>query len=280
MSSMDGIERMISNEEFQIMVDELLVQNPPSSEMLAYIAERHLRSWVRKWCAEDTVLSGRGFEDDIMQLIHLRLMKTVVSKFLLKEVTNGCINYDPKGFEGWLHTVGRNITRDYADAVRRRDFRSVEVYDNLTDSEYDKIETSEEKIEKLQEAFSIAVASNKRIYIVLTWMSEYIFMLSLDISKIKANDIVLAQFENTTLFEMNDMLMSAAKKIPWLNVTGEQRDMISGALNKSWDNDRVWGEVKFSEFLMKKGGKKAISDWMNRMNNYIKRVMENGTSEI
>lgn len=270
---------MISNEEFQIMVDELLVQKLPSSNMLAYIAEKNLKSWVRKWCAEDPALRGRGFEDDIMQSIHLKLMKTVVSKFLLNEGANGRVNYDPEGFGGWLYRVGYNLTKDYADGVRRRDFRSGELYDNLADEESEEVETSEEKIEKLKEAFSIAIASNKRIYIVLTWVSEYIFILNFDISKIKANDMVLMQFENTTLFEMNDMLMTAAKKIPWLNVTAEQKNMLSGALNKEWDGNRVYGEVRYSEFLMKKGGKKAISDWMNRMNNYIKRVMENGTSE-
>ena len=31
--------------------------------------------------------------------------------------------------------------------------------------------------------------------------------------------------------------------------------------------------MKYSEFFMKKGGKATISDWVNRMNNMIKRVM-------
>ena len=77
--------------EFDTMVNELLYSTPASFDMLCSIAEKTLRPSVINWCKNEDCLRGKGYEDDIMQEIHLRLMKTTVDYFLI-------------GYLGWQTT--------------------------------------------------------------------------------------------------------------------------------------------------------------------------------
>ena len=81
-----------TKEEFETMVQELLFSDPISFDMLCQIANKTLRSTVIHWCRLEDCLRGRGFEDDIMQEIYLRLMKTTVDYFLLRHDIEGAFN--------------------------------------------------------------------------------------------------------------------------------------------------------------------------------------------
>ncbi len=67
------------------MVKELLCDEKTSFSMLCHIAEKTLKPSVIAWCREDECLCGRGYENDIMQEICIRLIKTTVSSFLVRE---------------------------------------------------------------------------------------------------------------------------------------------------------------------------------------------------
>ncbi len=269
-----------TQEEFDIMVKELLYTEKASFKMLCHIAEKTLKPSVINWCKEDDCLCGRGYADDIMQEICLRLIKTTVSSFLVRGNIEGPYNNDPEGFEDWMFRVAKNIKHDFAEKVRYIDFRTEDidnpalakipaVVDKYNDKEY---------LEKLKNAFSIVISSDVSVYKILTWLAQFIFMLEYDVTKIKSNELIISAFENMSLSEMYDMILVASEKIPWISISSEQNKKIQSALRKIYQNDVTYGETQYKDFFMKHNGevsgKKSISDWMNRMNNMIRRKTE------
>ena len=270
-----------TREEFDIMASQMLEQKPISYEMLTQIAEKTLRSTVKNWCASDLCLRGRGYEDDIMQEIHIRLIKTTVPYFLRRNGVTEGFNNDPEGFEDWMFRVAENLKKDFANKVRGLDFKTEDLdapqVESLTAS-YDHHEDAQEREALLKEAFSIVLSADVNIYKVLTWLAQCLFMLEHNVTKIESNDLILAAFSDKTLQDMYDMLLCASPAISWLVITDEQDAAIRAALRKKRDGTVTFGETQYSAFFMKhKGvvsGKKSISDWMNRMNDMIRRKLE------
>ena len=269
-----------TRDEFDVMVNELLYKDPISFDMLCQIAEKTLRPSVVNWCKTEDCLRGRGYEDDIMQEIHLRLMKTTVDYFLLRDDIEGPYNDNPEGFEYWIFFVAKNIKRDFANRIRNRDFTTDDIDDpaigEIPSSDYE--DDTEENVDRLKQAFSIVLSSDVGIYKVLTWLAQFIFILEYDVSKIKSNELIITAFENKTLYDMYDMISTASNKIPWIVITREQNEKILEALRKRRNGNVSYGETKYKDFFMKHNGevsgKKSISDWMNRMNDMIKRRVE------
>ena len=67
---------------------------------------------------------------------------------------------------------------------------------------------------------------------MLTWLAQFIFILEYDISKIKSNELIITAFENKTLYDMYDMILTASNKFPWIVITREQNEKILDALRK------------------------------------------------
>lgn len=272
----------ISKEEFNEMVDQLLNDNEVKFDALCSIAERTLRSTVVHWCVNDPYLCGKQLEDDIMQEIYIRLIKTCKSSFLLRNGVDGEINNDPEGFKSWLFKVAINIKRDFASSTRNLNFKEREFADGeeekISDDTLELSENSEERNELLKAAFGIVLNSDSQIYKILTWIAQCLFILKFDITKIQSNGMIVEQFEDKTLREMYQLILDASKTIPWVVISTKQCDKIEAQLSDLWIDGRMYGQVKYSEFFMKKGGKATISDWVNRMNNMIKRVVRNESS--
>lgn len=271
--------------EFDVMVNELLYSTPVSFDMLCSIAEKTLKPSVVNWCKTEECLRGRGCEDDIMQEIHLRLMKTTVDYFLLRDDIEGPYNDNPEGFEDWIFFVAKNIKRDFANKIRNRDFSTDDIDDSaieeILSSDYE--DGTEENVDRLKQAFSIVLSSDVGIYKVLTWLAQFVFILDENVTKIKSNELIIAAFEEKTLYDMYDMLLNASKKIPWIVVTKEQNEKILCALRKKREGSVSYGETKYKNFFMKHNGevsgKKSISDWVNRMNDMIRRQIEDPETE-
>ena len=116
-----------------------------------------------------------------------------------------------------------------------------------------------------------------QVYKILTWVAQCLYMLEHNITKIAATTDMVECFSQKTLFEMRDMLFQWAEQIPWLHITQAQRDKIEAQLQVKSSDGKSYGEMCYSAFFMKKGGKATISDWVNRMNHLIHRVVKNGT---
>lgn len=273
----------ISQADFGVMIEQLFDENNIRFDMLCSIAYKTLHSTVEHWCVNDPYLCGMKYEDDIMQEIYIRLIKTCKSSFLLRNGAGGEINNDPKGFKNWLFKVALNIKRDFSKAVRRRSLKETGLVDGEKDSAPGDDGTlpvdPSEKCELLKNAVEIVLNSDSSVYKVLTWLAQCLFVVQFDVTKIQSNSMIIDFFETKTLHEMYNMILDASKDIPWLVISAKQQQKIEAKLNEPWTDDRYCGQVKFNEFFMKKGGKATISDWVNRTNNLIKRVVRDGSSD-
>ena len=74
---------VISEEEFNVIVEQLMDESDVKFNMLCSIADKTLRPTVAHRCTNDPSLYGKQLEDDIMQEIHIRLIKTCKSSFFI-----------------------------------------------------------------------------------------------------------------------------------------------------------------------------------------------------
>lgn len=267
--------RTFSDGEFRQMTVELLCDETPRFDTLCLLADKTLRHSVCRWCAEDAALAGGRYEDDIMQETLLRLIRCVVSGFLLRDGPDGEINDDPDGFYRWMFTVARNVKRDFSNRVRKVGFTVRTFEEGEEDLIPDDTPTADGNAcdrELLRRAVAVVLDADVHVCKVLTWLAQCLFMIRADLSRIRANDKILREFENKTLYEMRDLLAVAATEIPWLSVSKEQFRKIDRELDRPFSDNRKTGEIRYKEFFMKKGGKATISDWVNRINSLIRRV--------
>ncbi len=270
-----------TREEFDTMVDELLYSETVSFDTLCHIATKTLKPSVINWCKDDDRLRGRGYEDDIMQNIHVRLIKTTINSFLIRDDIKGPYNNNPEGFEDWMFTVAKNIKKDFAEKVNNNDSRTIDIENpSVVIIEHEGnngYEEREERRKKLEESLSIVLSADVSIYKVLTWLAQFIFILDADVTKRESNTLMLKAFESKTLYEMYDMILAASKRIPWIVISKSQHEKILDSLRKSRDGNVTYGESRYSDFFMKQNGEisgtKSISDWTNRMNGFVKKKM-------
>ena len=139
--------------------------------------------------------------------------------------------------------------------------------------------TLKSKVKAWCQAFCVVLSSDIKVYKILTWLAQFIFIVDYDATKINSNKKIIELFENKTLFEMYTMLRVFTSQIEWIEISESQHKKIMSDLQEPWDEKRVYGEICYSEFFMKvngeKSGKKSISDWMNRMSNMLCRKIGN-----
>ncbi len=265
-------------QEFNELVDSLLYRKVVSYDVLCRMAENHLKGLVIRWCKSDEALCGRGYEDDVMQEIQLRLIQKTVTYFLLKDGPDNPVNDDPEGFRKWMIVLAKNVVKSYSNRVRSTDFNTTKIDDSDISTEPDySYEDEQDRIDRLKEAFNIVVSADAGVYKVLTWLAQIIFIIEYDVSKIKSAEIIVKEFSDKTLYEMYDMVMKASEKTKWLEFSEKQRKRIQNELKKTRDNGILYGETKYSDFFMKSSGKtsgkKSVSDWTSRMNAMIRRKL-------
>ena len=273
---------VFTEKEFDIMVHELLDEEPISYDMLCHIALKALPRTVEYLCSTRDCLRGRGYEEDILHDTILRLINSTIDSFLKKEGTDGKNLHNPHGFSGWINKVAENVVNDYTKQIARQQNRTVPLEllnpDTIPAPEEDSGEV-EEQIRKLRESVDIILSVDAGIYKVLTWLGQFVMILDRDITKIRSNEVLIAEFEDKTLQEMYDAILQASRRIPWLSLSQEQQDKIRAKLEKPWKKGIPYGEVEYRTFFMKSrgeiSGKKSISDWVNRMNGKINREVGN-----
>lgn len=259
--------KFFSNEEFDKIFCDIVGSENICYDTLLHVSQRMLFSSVRKWCYSDPVLRGNQYEDDIMQEIQIKLIKNCVTGFFFR---NNKPNYDPVGFKNWIFTLAINVKNDFAKKVRRIQFNEVKELDEANDMYYqDELVASNESFERLNKAFKIVIESDSKVYKVLTWLAQLIIIVKSNVTKIESNDILVEQFSSLTLDEMFAMIVEQAISIPWLQLDISQISLVKERLDEKHSDGRRLGEMVYSNFYMKKGAKASISDWVNRMNNYV-----------
>ena len=264
-------------DEFHTMVQEVLYTSPSRFDMLCEMAQRTLQPMVISWCRKDSTLRGRDYESDVMQGILLHLMKKVVHGFLLNDRIEGAYNDDPEGFEHWMVLVAHNYQRDFANRVRRVDFRTEDdetALDTVGVSDDDWTERQERQT-LLRAAFDTVLAADMRVYKVLTWWAQILFICDEGLRHHEANQSIVEEFENKTLYEMYDYVLAASRRFSWMTPSLEQHRRVMAALQQPWDEEHTYGETPYHAFFMKYrgeySGNKSVSDWVNRVNDYVCR---------
>lgn len=249
------------------MIVELTQKDPMSFDMMCTIAQRTLMPLVRKWCGTSQDLRNRQQEEDIMQDIHVRLIKTCVTHFLRKKDKDK-INDNPDEFFAWMITVARNILRDAANALRRHDYHQTDLPVNKTaQDEFEKIENDSE--ERFAKALHIALGAPRRPHIVLTWLMLSALEIHYDVNKITATQIIADTVGDMTLYEMWEKVRELLQDFPLLRITQEETLAFCSRLEESNIDNVKAGDTAYRDYYGNRGGKAAVSDWVYRMNQWL-----------
>ena len=272
-----------SEKDFEITIAELF-SDPAEFDMLYRITKTELELHIWDLVSNSFYLRTFYSAEDLMQDVCIKVIKSALTGFFLKNGPEGEINRDAQGFCAWLRTVATNEGLDRIRKIKIRQGR--EKGTDFTTEQYPDIRTSkrvpEHTKEMLQKAFDIVISSkNISVYKSLTWLTQALYLLTYDITRIEANTVLLAEFEQKTLFQLYESILRNAVYLSWLTLSEEQKKRITDALNEPYDEKRVYGEVTYSEFFMSKGGKATISDWINRLDSKIRRNLSNDdTSDV
>lgn len=260
----------ITKEEYQKMVDELLGEQK-KYDMLCFLADRTLMPRVKKWVNAYPILRRYGTAEDLMQNLHILLMKKTISNFVLRAGTDKPVNDNPEGFKRWLFVVARNYSNSLMTKIPPALNKEQLIPDDVIEEfAFAAEEDAQARQEILSKAFNTVVESDSRAYKILTWLAYCCVVVGENMPTHSSSEIIDNRFKNMSLFEMYNFLKNASVNIPWIAFTPEQDERITHALCQQHDG-RLFGEIQYGEFYMKKGGKSSISDWINRMNDIVKR---------
>lgn len=264
-----------SVQEFDLMIEDLLSKKC-SFVPLCEIAQKELSPKVYGSFRDKKILSENYDAESMMQDIFLKLIKYTVTGFLLREGPDGPVNRDYKGFRAWMHTVADNEIKDRIEKIVTKLNKTLP--DSIDDIELPPTEdadpfANDASIQELQNAFDIIItAGNTGIYKTLTWLVQSVFVIKYDYTRIEANNRLLSEFENKTLWEMYEMLISYESTLPWLALTEKHKKIIEDALREQIsDKGITYADAVYSDFFMSKGAKASVSDWVNRLDSKIRR---------
>lgn len=257
-----------TQEEYNEMIQELLYTTPVCFDTMLRIAEKTLKPYVRKLCAGDSFLRGRQCEDDIMQLIYIRLVKTCVTNFLYREERQ---NDSPEEFRAWMFCVAKNIFLDYI----RKNHRMYANEEEIPETGVKEPSTETPELDalhtQLNKVFSAALGVRSAVPKLLSWIALQILVLEYVDTQIEANHVLAEKFSAMTMDELMEWILFQAKAIPWLELDRQQMDSVRKRLDDPYDGKRRLGDVPFGETFRDIA---MISDWTYRMNTKIKEVMK------
>lgn len=264
--------KFFTDEEFETIFHEIVVERPSCYDTMLMIAERMLEGSVCKWCNEDPYLNGDDYHiHEVMQLIRIRLYQKCVTGFFMR---NGEPNYDPDGFKNWVFTVALNVKRDYAKKVRLRSFKEGNGSEGSEPADPpgdEPLVVSDEEIAKLNQAFRTVIGHLSKVHIILTWLATMLLIAVRGYSKIDATDDLVRLFDSMTLDAMLNLILRFATAIPWLRLEESGLASLKERLNKTDKSGVRIGDKTYHDFYMKKGAKASVSDWVYRMNQIVEK---------
>lgn len=265
-----------TEEEFHKMLTELSEGNPDGYATLYFIAEKTVKKTVYRWCAGNKMT--RGYEEDVMQEVHLRLIKKCITGFLKKD---GVLNDDPEGFKNWMFKVARNIYIDFAKKISAIPLDITDTSDEdatepeIEDSDNELYNEDDYDYDALNSYFEFVFESSSEIHIVMTWVAVMLAVIRGGLNRSEATVYVTSVFSNATMDELLDFIVKGSEKVLWLNIDEDLIGRIKSRLDKTDSEGRRTGSKKYGEFYMKKGDRASVSDWVNRMNERIIKEADN-----
>lgn len=267
----------ITGEEFSCLINDLVYSAVPDYGRLVCIVEKTIKPTVYKWAKTSRLLDGEA--EDLLQEIHIKIIKNIVTKFLLRD---GTLNEDPNGLKNWIFRVAENTKNDYCRLLNRYNgsARADSTGSNLSlDNTDAPIEVEDKKsadvfeaIEKqqmLQQAFKAVIYSGAGVYKVLTWLAQSLIVIEKRTTRIMAKNELLYTCADLTLNQMYSVVLTASHKIPWLTLSENEMAVLLKALKKDYNGAPI-GECTYKELFMKKGGSASVSDWVNKLDQKVR----------
>lgn len=273
----DGEIMCFSQEEFDTMVSQVLMQEPMRYDMLCTITERLLQKRLLAWSREDWADSSAEGKD-LLNDIHLKLMQGIITHFFYHPSRQGVPNLSPEEFEDWVYKVAQNYKIDRVRAYKKHKEHTATAIDvEEISTDLSELEHTLDRRLRLRKAFAVVMDADVAPYKTLTWMAHALFLLRYDGEETETKQLLVERFQNKTLQEMYDMILQTADRLPWLVITNRQHHKIQEALYRPSGKGKRYADTCYKEFFMLQqgtpSGKKSVSDWMNRMNNLIKRKL-------
>ncbi len=139
---------------------------------------------------------------------------------------------------------------------------------------YDKIETLECNRSKLKECFEVVLDIRSGPHIVMTWLFLSSLIINLDMRKKDATHLLIKTAEELTLREMLVVVLRMMSVHKLIDVDENWKEKQLKKLETvDSESGKMIGNMKYSDFYMKKGAEASVSDWFNKISRQItKRV--------
>lgn len=254
-----------STAEYQQMLSELS-GSPCSFDTLILLARKTLYGSVCKWCNNHMALRKRGYEEDIMQNINLRLVKYFLKSFRRNPED---VLGNSAEFVNWLFTVAKNEFYTFA----RKNGRVIAA-EGTADPENQKTTPSYEMApsiienERVLSAFQTVLGASSKPHIILTWLAVMLTINEEGVDRIDATHVIAEELSDKTLDEIYRFVRQELIQKMIISADSPLLVQLSAKLDAKTDGVRI-GDRTFRSFFMKKGDTDSISDWINRMNGLL-----------
>ena len=267
---------------FSDMIAEITCRDGARYDAMLRISECFLKPYIKKLMSHYSIFNNLDVSEDIYHDVVLCLIKTSVDGFLYKD---GTLNDDAEGYLRWIYTVAKHVVQNNARKLTLK----YNIEESATDDNGEQIDIADgsndynslEAEETLRLCFNAALSSNTSIYILFAWILRAIILSQTDqklfenstASERKACEFVVINFGEQTLSVIYAAISVYCEQVSWMKISREANERITDLLQTG--NDGVLlGDKKLSDFFMKKGGNATVSDWINRMNARIRRIIE------
>ena len=272
----------ITQSEFDRIIEELICTQPARYDALCAAAKKLVSGKLARKCAQSPALARTCTAEDLLSEVYIRLIKSAIPGFFYRTEE---LNRDVEGFCRWVYTIAGNLCIDHIKAASLRytlpldaPLDDVELYLQIPDPDAQAAFSPDADAGALRVAFESVLDMDIQVYKVLTWVAQAVLILSEDVTKIESNALLIERYENMTLEEMWASVRRCAQTIPWLKISEKSEARLRKTLSLPFNENRRYGEMRYSDFYMKKGAKASISDWVNRINAGLRRNLY-GTSE-
>ena len=260
-------------EEFDKMIDELFFEKVVKYDAFLKILEKTVYGYlVHKASGMSDMTTSKAY-DDIYHNVFQKLRLTSFKGFFYKYGDDPRVNDGPEAFQKYLYTVARNAFFDYVNQNRSKHVVLIDPEDpivnvSVPDTTAEVIEKLA-AIERLSASFDCVIESKNSVYKILTWLAHCMF-ISEGFTPIEAKRILIDMFSDEPLEHMYYEIYAMSKRISWLELSEHQRDKLERALERPHKDGRSMRDIKLKELYMAKGAMASVSDWVNKINTYVK----------
>ena len=210
-------------------------------------------------CRSTACLRDRAVEEDIFQDVYIRVW-THAFRILF---TDEGLNADPVVFARWLATVTKNRINDYIRRASGQDART-EVRRRGADGQ------DEDPFLRVDRV----MGKGSSLHIDLAWLAYMLLVLTEGAERGKASGLVALRYGDLTLREMYQAVVWDAHTVSWMRISSAALEQMRSRLLEKDEKGVMYGRAVFSSFFMKKGGAASVSDWVNRVNGRIRKILE------